>query len=165
VQTNQRNHLLYSQDKTCQLCLSDEENFTRVLQCLGAQAVDTRSLALTHLTATLSKLRTPQQIVAAIQNGTHHWIASSDPHQVRALTKGSMLLGDIYLTVAFTKQYHSIGWHQLCLGRVSSSWEKAYQAYSRRCLYNIPVGAYASNMAPKELTDTWNRRIPSSADT
>ena len=41
-----------------------------------------------------------------------------------------MLLGDIYLTVAFTEQYHSIGWHHLYLGRVSTSWEKAYQAYS-----------------------------------
>jgi hypothetical protein len=59
-----------------------------------------------------------------------HWIAESNLHQVRALTRGSMLLGDIYLTVAFTELYHSIGWHHLYLGQVSTSWEKAYQAYS-----------------------------------
>jgi len=70
--------------------------------------------------------------MAAIQHGTHHWIATSDPQQVRALMKGSMFLGSIYLTVAFTKQYHSIGWHQMYLGRVSNSWEKAYHAYSGR---------------------------------
>jgi hypothetical protein len=43
-----------------------------------------------------------------------------------------MVFGDIYLTGAFIEQYHSIGWPQLYLGRVGTSWEKAYHAYSGR---------------------------------
>ncbi len=62
--------------------------------------------------------------------GHHHWVLSSDPQHIRAQTKGSIFLGDIYLRVALTEQFHSIGWHQLYLGRVSAYWEKAYQVFS-----------------------------------
>jgi hypothetical protein len=89
-----------------------------------------RELFAQKLYDTRTNLHTPQQIINAIKHGSHHWIKETDPHQVKALTRGSMLLGDIFLTVAFTEQYHSIGWHHLYLGYVSTSWEKAYQAYS-----------------------------------
>jgi len=70
---------------------------------------------------TLTKLNTPQQIIDTIKHGSYHWTAESDPDRLRALTRGSVMLGDVNLTVVFTEQYHSIGWHQLYLGRVSAS--------------------------------------------
>jgi len=47
--------------------------------------------------------------------------------RVIAKTFGS--LKGIFATMAFYDQFHTIGWLQFCLGRVSKSWSKAYQAY------------------------------------
>jgi hypothetical protein len=76
----------------------------------------------------------PHQILISIQHGTHHWNSATDPSKVYALSRGSIKHGDTYLTVAFLEQFHSIGWHQLFMGRISLFWEKAYVAYLGRSI-------------------------------
>lgn len=82
---------------------------------------------LGNLVAQLKATGSHEQIVAALQHGTHHWMAYSDPSQVRALMAGSLHARDTLLTTAFLEQNHSIGWYQLFLGKVSRT--ESYALY------------------------------------
>jgi len=68
--TNRRDNLLYGHDRTCTLCLSEEETFSHVLWCTADQALFNRSLSAQQLYDMLIKLHTPPKIVDAIKYGS-----------------------------------------------------------------------------------------------
>lgn len=42
---------------------------------------------------------------------------------------GSLDQADVHLLAAFHKQYHTLGWFQLCLGRISTLWASVVHRY------------------------------------
>jgi hypothetical protein len=129
VSTNKQNNLYCGTTKKCPCCLTEEETITHILKCGRAEATEARDVAFQHLLTSLKQLGTPQPIIMTIHHGSSNWISDTEPSKVKALTRGSLRISDIYLTVAFTEQYHSIGWQHLFLGHLTHSREKAYMAY------------------------------------
>jgi hypothetical protein len=131
--TNRQNHLLYNKPSTCPCCNTDEETFEHVLRCHSESANTHRTQAIDELVASLNKLNTPSTVIDAILHGITSWLEFPNGDQrIRAPTVGSLKAADVILTAAFQEQYHTIGWFQLHLGRLSNKWEQALVAYSTR---------------------------------
>jgi hypothetical protein len=66
---------------------------------------------------------------------------------------------DMILTAAYTEQYHSIGWFQFTLGRVSKLWLAAITHH--RCIHpDTPDPSYVISLVITNLwlflKDMWN---------
>jgi hypothetical protein len=73
------------------------------------------------------------EVIDAIKYGMLQWIAGQQGEHttVHALTAGSLRGPDISLTMAFTDQFHTIGWYHLLMGRLSIKWGKAVALYHK----------------------------------
>jgi hypothetical protein len=78
------------------------------MKCQAPEATTAREAALQLLLTSLKQLGTPQPILTAIHHGSSKWMSDTDPSTVKSLTCGSLHVRDIYLTIAFNEQYHSI---------------------------------------------------------
>jgi len=101
-----------------------------VLSCPHPSAVAHRNLSLDKLYRTLEAARTPTLIIDSLCYGFQAWFSNRPPTSVRTPTAGSLSGPSAVLTSAFHKQYHTIGWYHLCLGRVSWKWSKAVLQYT-----------------------------------
>lgn len=129
INTNVQNHKYYGSSSLCPCCQEQDETFAHVLQCKSPSALSHRSQATEQLRNNLLKIHTPVPIIDALLHGIQKWTTEVPSNQVRSLTIGSLKAGDVVLTSAFTEQFHTIGWLQLLLGRLSNKWELAYTHY------------------------------------
>ncbi len=160
--TNRQNHLYYKTSPTCPCCQEAEETFEHVLLCPAEAVTIHREIALQDLTTSLEKLATPPPVVEVIIHGTLSWLNHSqgDTRSVRAQVAGSLRAADILLTSAFQEHYHTVGWFQLFLGRISLKWEKAAHAYCSREGGTLPT-AWSSNVIHhlwRFTRSMWNNR-------
>lgn len=160
--TNRQNHLYYKTSPTCPCCQEAEETFEHVLLYPAEAVANHREIALQELTTSLEKLATPPPVVEAIIHGTLSWLNHSHDgtRAVRAQVAGSLRAADVLLTSAFQEQYHTVGWFQLFLGRISLKWEKAAHAYCSREGGTLTT-AWSSNVIHQLWRFTrsmWNNR-------
>jgi hypothetical protein len=81
----------------------------------------------------LKQINTPSQVVHTILHGILEWLHSDRPSsQSHAPTSGSLQGPDIILTSAYTEQFQSLGWYQLCLDRASRKWSQAINQYVKQ---------------------------------
>jgi hypothetical protein len=128
--TNRQNHLLYGTSDQCPGCGTYEETFEHVLRCSFAITTQVRSVALERPYDSLVAIGTPPKLCGIIKEGFRDWLDPTFPsnRRSRPSTFGSLRPENILLTQAYTAQYHSIGWHQFCLGRISKKWHDAMKA-------------------------------------
>jgi hypothetical protein len=79
------------------------------------------------MTKQLKAICTPESILLAIHQGFNAWEKKSAT--VRSHTFGSLARADVHLSAALYKQYSSLGWFQMCLGRISVLWPQTFQRY------------------------------------
>jgi hypothetical protein len=103
-------------------------------------ATSHRISATEQLRKNLLRIHTPVPIIDALLHGVQKWTTEVPSNQVRSLTMGSLKASDVVLTSAFTEQFHTIGWLQLMLGRLSKKWEMAYTHYK-----SIPSAQFYKN--------------------
>lgn len=163
VNTNRQNNLYYGTTNKCPCCHTEVDTFSHVLNCGGEEATKARQEAFLQLITTSKQLGTPKPILNTIQHSSSNWISDTAPSMVKALWLGSLHVGDIYLTVAFTEQCHSIGWHHLFLVWFTRSWEKAYMAYKGRQTTNATALYWSSAVITsfweytRQLLSFWNQ--------
>jgi hypothetical protein len=128
--TNRQNKLLYDKPDMCPCCGTQEETFQHVLKCTSASTQSARQEALLRLEKLLVTIGTPALVISVIMGGFRDWLdpAFQETRRSRPATFGSLRPVDILITQAYTEQFHSIGWYQFCLGRISNRWHKAVQA-------------------------------------
>ncbi len=131
--TNCQNHLYYNTSPLCPICNEVEETFEHVLTCKHPSTTSFRDTCLAQLDRDLNHINTPSKVVSALLHGFLEWSHSDRPSsQSRAPTAGSLRGPDIILTSAYTEQFQSLGWYQLCLGRVSRKWSQAVNQYEKQ---------------------------------
>lgn len=133
VNTNKQNQLFYGKSPLCPCCQSSEESLPHLLSCDSDSAMEHRNKALLELQSNLKTINTPMEVIDAIKYGMLQWIAGQQGEHttVHALTAGSLRGPDISLTMAFTDQFHTIGWYHLLMGRLSIKWGKAVALYHK----------------------------------
>jgi hypothetical protein len=142
--TNVQNHRYYNKSPKFLCCLTIDETITHVLSCLSTSAAEYRNQALQQPQKDLKSINTPSEVVEALSHGTTMWLRRQiDPYcAVRALTAGTLKGTDMLLTMAFNKQFHTIGWRNLFQGRISILWGHA--------VLQITKSSYSS------LSTTWS---------
>jgi len=85
---------------------------------------DSRQLLLDKLFDTLHDTHCPPHIIDTLRHGFVCW-QSQSPSTSAPLAGQLGNLATI-LTTAFHEKFHSLSWHQLCLGRLSKKWATAY---------------------------------------
>ncbi len=130
-QTKLKDHQFYGTSPTCPCCQSVDESLHHMLSCPSDAATEHRHCAMLTLKEALGKIGTPPNITYSITYGILCWTNSQDRpnQQIRAPTRGSVMVADVLLTQAFTEQTIDIGWDQFLRGRVSLMWSKAFSAY------------------------------------
>jgi len=121
--------MYYGSSSLCPCCQVEIETFSHVFKCKSPSASHHRTMALESLQKNLKNIHTPENMVIALLHGITQWTTEVPIAQVRALTMESLQASNVVLTSAFAEQYHSIGWLQLLLGRISKKWELAYTHY------------------------------------
>jgi hypothetical protein len=131
---NKQNQLYYHTSPICPCCQEAEESLEHVLISHSDSSSTQRQQSLQAPLKGLKLIDTPAKVIEVIVVGTKEWIASSDnPNgRVHASMASSLNSGDILLTTAFIKRYHSIGWYQFTLGRFSSKWDAAVRCYGKQ---------------------------------
>jgi len=129
LNTNKQNNMYYGSSSLCPCCQVEIETFSHVFKCKSPSASHHRTMALESLQKKLKNIHTPENMVIALLHGITQWTTEVPIAQVRALTMESLQASNVVLTSAFAEQYHSIGWLQLLLGRISKKWELAYTHY------------------------------------
>jgi hypothetical protein len=147
VNTNHQNHLYYKTSPLCPICGVAEETLEHVLNCDYPATRTCRNECLLQLEKELQQINTPNIVVCTILHGFSDWLLghrqSSRSH---ALTVGSLHGSDMLLTTAYTEQFHSIGWFQFCLGRISKKWSQAVHMYVKQGTGKDIDQAYWSSM-------------------
>jgi hypothetical protein len=128
---NRQNSLLYNTNPLCPLCEISEETFEHVLTCSDARASNHRDEQLQQLKRSLGVNGTPTVIINSIMQGFQHWINPISSTS-RAPTYSSVNGPEVLLTAAYHEQFHELGWHQCSLGRISTIWVRAVEAFIRR---------------------------------
>lgn len=84
--------------------------------------------------ADLIAINTPSTVIKAITHGTLEWeCTQTQPSlSVHATTSGSLQGPDIFLTMAFTDQFHNTGWNHLLMEGLSCKWEAAVALYMKK---------------------------------
>jgi hypothetical protein len=128
--TNRQNRLLYGTLDLCPGCAAEEETFEHVLRCSSPDTAKVCAAAVEGLQKSLIAIGTPTPIHEVIRKGFQAWLdpGFSPSRRSRPATFGSLCPEDILITQAYYNQFHTIGWYQFCLGRISKSWHKAVQA-------------------------------------
>jgi len=147
MNTNRQNSLLYGTSNSCPGCAAQEETFEHVIRCQFGLTTIARIDSLSQLENKLKHIGTPLPVIQVIMGGFKDWL---DPHfpagaRSRPGTFGSILPADVLLTQAYSDQYHTIGWYQFCLGRISKLWHRAVQAYLPRTQKHQPL-PWGSNL-------------------
>jgi len=130
MNTNRQNNLFYGMSNSCPGCNNHEETLEHVLRCSYGPTVVVRQDGLKQLENRLKTMGTPPPVIKVIMEGFSDWMDPQFPaaRRSRPSTFGSLNPTDILLTQAYSDQYHTIGWFQFCLGRVSKLWHRAVQA-------------------------------------
>ncbi len=128
--TRHQDNKFYGTTDSCPCCSSASETLDHALNCPAPLVKEQRQNALSQLITNLDNLRTPQEIVAAIEHGLLAWASShvNPDYAIRAPTRGSVKPTDIILTQAFHEQT-SLGWNQFLRGRISKKWGSAFQTF------------------------------------
>jgi hypothetical protein len=74
---------------------------------------------------------TPTVILNTFMQSFQHWINSLSTRS-RAPTDGSINSPEVLLTAAYHEQFYDLGWYQCSLGRKSTKWARAVEAFPRR---------------------------------
>lgn len=125
------------------LCSTEEETFLHVLICRTQSATTTQEAQLQHLRDTLTTIHTPDIVTQTILQGFTHWLTPPSQYS-RAPTTGSLCSPDVILTVAYHEQYHTLGWFQCSLGRITTKWQQAVSKYYRRDNKTLDAAYWAS---------------------
>jgi hypothetical protein len=112
VSTNIQKQIFCGKSPVCPSPQSSDETIQHILSCTSPEPTESRRVALLTLQADLAFINTPTAVIEAITHGITMWINNQGltHHPINAPTVGSTRGPDILLTMAFTEQYHSIGW-------------------------------------------------------
>jgi hypothetical protein len=146
VNTNRQNHLYYKTSPLCPICGLAEETLEHVLTCNHPTTRTCCDECLLQLEKDLQQINTPNIVICTILHGFSDWLLGQQSSRSQALTVGSLRGSDMLLTTAYTEQFHSIGWFQLCLGRISKKWSKAVHMYVKQDTGKDIDQAYWSSM-------------------
>jgi hypothetical protein len=128
VNTNRQNYFYYQQSPLCPGCSQSEETLEHVLTCNWPAIKEFWTQQPTLLSNQLLSICTPTPVHEAISQGFQDWLF---PPAMRSKSPvyGSLHGPDIILTSAYYEHFHQLGWFQFFLGRSSTLWSKAVEAY------------------------------------
>jgi hypothetical protein len=115
--TNRQNSLYYGTTNAYPCCLSMEETFQHVLLCPNPRMAESRKHLLDKLFSALQNMNCPVLILNTLQHGFQCW--QSQSASAHAPTSGQLGALETILATALQEQFHSICWHQMCLGYLS----------------------------------------------
>jgi hypothetical protein len=92
-------------------------NFPVYSYIISTHYQNTSTSTTAGIKAAKEKYHTPTKLILAIMQDFQDWLAPPT-HCCRAQTFGPLLGPDILFTESYYKQFHQIGWLQLCLGGI-----------------------------------------------
>jgi len=160
--THRQNRLLYGHSDLCPGCRVNEETFEHVLQCSHAPTALVCTEALLVLDQSLTATATNKKVSEVMLGGFRDWLDPNFKSDRRSSpsTFGSVRPDDMLITAAYTHQFHTLGWYNFCLGRISSKWHEAVRACltPRTPFHHLQWGSLLISALWKFIKTLWQHR-------